>query len=223
MYKVAVLLSTYNGSKYIKEQIDSILSQEGINIDIYIRDDGSTDETINIISEYKSNNIFLTEGENIGVGNSFMEMIYTVPKLYDYYAFSDQDDIWLNDKLDKAIKLLENNRALLYASNQRCVDKKGDEIGLRYGANEKIHLDIISILQKNMIAGCTMVMSGKLINLLCKNKPSDELLKNRIHDVWVAAVASICGNIVYDNNSYILYRQHENNVGVPNKVGLGKK
>ena len=67
MYKVAVLLSTYNGSKYIKEQIDSILSQEGVNIDIYIRDDGSTDETVNIIYEYKSNNIFLTEGENIGV------------------------------------------------------------------------------------------------------------------------------------------------------------
>lgn len=58
MYKVAVLLSTYNGSKYIKEQIDSILSQEGVNIDIYIRDDGSTDETVNIIYEYKSNNIF---------------------------------------------------------------------------------------------------------------------------------------------------------------------
>lgn len=55
MYKVAVLLSTYNGSKYIKEQIDSILSQEGVNIDIYIRDDGSTDETVNIIYEYKSN------------------------------------------------------------------------------------------------------------------------------------------------------------------------
>ena len=54
MYKVAVLLSTYNGSKYIKEQIDSILSQEGVNIDIYIRDDGSTDETVNIIYEYKS-------------------------------------------------------------------------------------------------------------------------------------------------------------------------
>lgn len=94
MYKVAVLLSTYNGSKYIKEQIDSILSQEGVNIDIYIRDDESTDETVNIIYEYKSNNIFLTEGKNIGVGNSFMELLYSVPEIYDYYAFADQDDIW---------------------------------------------------------------------------------------------------------------------------------
>lgn len=125
MYKVAVLLSTYNGSKYIKEQIDSILSQEGVNIDIYIRDDGSTDETVNIIYEYKSNNIFLTEGKNIGVGNSFMELLYSVPEIYDYYAFADQDDIWSEKKIRIAIEVLQKNKKHLYASNQELIDKSG--------------------------------------------------------------------------------------------------
>ena len=139
MYKVAVLLSTYNGSKYIKEQIDSILSQEGVNIDIYIRDDGSTDETVNIIYEYKSNNIFLTEGKNIGVGNSFMELLYSVPEIYDYYAFADQDDIWSEKKTRIAIEVLQKNKKHLYASNQELIDKSGKSLGLRY---EKIKLYI---------------------------------------------------------------------------------
>ena len=71
----------------------------------YIRDDGSTDETVNIIYEYKSNNIFLTEGKNIGVGNSFMELLYSVPEIYDYYAFADQDDIWSEKKIRIAIEV----------------------------------------------------------------------------------------------------------------------
>ena len=212
MYKVAVLLSTYNGSKYIKEQIDSILSQEGVNIDIYIRDDGSTDETVNIIYEYKSNNIFLTEGKNIGVGNSFMELLYSVPEIYDYYAFADQDDIWSEKKIRIAIEVLQKNKKHLYASNQELIDKSGKSLGLRYEKNKIIHLNPIAILEQNQIAGCTMVFDGFLKRQLDLNQPSKELLANRIHDVWVAMVASLFDSIIYDERAFIKYRQHDDNV-----------
>ena len=97
--QVAVLMSTYNGEKYIRDQIDSILSQIKVNVTLFIRDDGSTDSTVKIITQYteKYSNIKFWVGENIGVGNSFMQLLYSLTDEFDYYAFSDQDDIWLNE------------------------------------------------------------------------------------------------------------------------------
>ena len=133
MYKVAVLMSTYNGEKYLREQIDSILAQEGVDVTLYIRDDGSSDSTIEIINEYltKTNRIKFYIGENIGVGNSFMQLVYDCPEDYDYYAFSDQDDIWLTEKMQVAVdSLKEYSNPFLYCSNQILVDKNGKIIGL---------------------------------------------------------------------------------------------
>lgn len=212
MYRVAILLSTYNGSKYIKEQLDSILSQEGSDIHIYIRDDGSSDDTINIINGYENNNIYLTEGKNVGVGNSFMKLLYSVPEIYDYYAFADQDDIWSKEKIRVAIEFLEESNKHLYASNQELIDKSGKSIGLRYEKNKNIHLNAIAILEQNQIAGCTMVFDKFLKEQLDSNHPSEKLLLNRIHDVWVAMVASLFDSIIYDDRAFIKYRQHDENV-----------
>lgn len=212
MYKVAVLLSTYNGRKYVKEQIDSIFMQKDVNITLYIRDDGSNDNTIEIIRKYKSNKIVLIEGKNIGVGNSFMELLYSVPPIYDYYAFSDQDDIWRKEKLNVAINLLKQSDKHLYASNQELIDESGKSLGLRYPQDKKIHLDPIPILEQNQIAGCTMVFDQFLKEQLDLNRPPQNLLMNRIHDVWVAMVASLFDSIIYDDSAYIKYRQHKDNV-----------
>ena len=101
MDKVAILMSTYNGEKYLDEQIGSILAQEGVDVTLYIRDDGSSDRTAEIIKYYckRYHNVSFTQGENLGVGNSFMQLVYDAKDVYDYYAFADQDDIWLRDKL----------------------------------------------------------------------------------------------------------------------------
>lgn len=216
MKSVAIMMSTYNGSLYIREQIESILIQKNVMVSIYIRDDGSSDDTINIISELcaVNKNIILFRGENVGVGNSFFSILKLVPNNFDYYAFADQDDIWLENKLYEAIDMLEQTDKVLYASNQECVDKYGNSLGLRYSKNQKINLSTMEIINKNMLAGCTMVFKKKLFVKIIETNgfPSSLLLKNRIHDVCLATAASLLGGIVYDNRSFIYYRQHENNV-----------
>ena len=94
MNKVQVLLSTYNGEKYIKEQIESILNQEGVEVSLLIRDDGSSDRTIEIVKKIseQNNNIILFKGQNMGPARSFMDLVKKSDEV-DYYAFADQDDV----------------------------------------------------------------------------------------------------------------------------------
>ena len=95
MKKVQVLLSTYNGEKYLKEQLDSIIAQKGVDVHILARDDGSKDDTIKILEGYE--NIDIIKGSNIGVCKSFFELINKSGE-YDYYSFADQDDVWDCDR-----------------------------------------------------------------------------------------------------------------------------
>lgn len=217
MKSVAVLMSTYNGETFITNQIESILNQKDVNVYLFIRDDGSSDNTTWIIKHFaKNNKVSLIHGSNIGVGNSFMNLVKTVGNEFDYYAFSDQDDIWLEDKLIRAIEMIEKkDNPVLYCSNQMLIDKEGNRIGKRHLVNVNTHY--LRILNDNDLSGCTMVWNNQLQALLADpvRFPSKYLLDIRIHDVWVAMVASVVGEIVYDDNAYILYRQHEDNyVGV---------
>ena len=100
-------MSTYNGERYLREQIDSILQQIDVEIELIIRDDGSNDGTVQIIEEYASKYPCISYycGDNVGVGKSFMELLKNAPTA-DYYAFSDQDDVWLKDKLIRAVKAI---------------------------------------------------------------------------------------------------------------------
>ncbi len=226
MNRVAVLMSTYNGVKYLKEQMDSILTQEGVDVTLFIRDDGSSDGTIDILKEYVETykNIILNVGDNLGVGNSFMQLVYDCPDDYDYYAFADQDDIWLGEKLKKAVsKIGEETQPVLYCSNQILVDKDLKTIGMRYSG--ALSTSYMQILFGNKFAGCTMVWNRPLQKILSdeKRRPSMMLLRNRIHDVWVAMVASVVGLIIYDEDSCILYRQHENNVVGVKKENITKE
>ena len=131
IYKVMVLMSTYNGEKYLREQIDSILGQTGVSVKLLIRDDGSKDNTVEIVKQYckENDDIKLVEGKNVGFAESFMELVYRANLYSDisYFAFSDQDDVWLNDKLISAIHMLEGihekNAPNLYFSTARAVDK----------------------------------------------------------------------------------------------------
>ncbi len=214
MNRIAVLMSTYNGEKYIREQIDSILDQKNVSLDLFIRDDGSSDNTVNIIKEYleQNNNIHLVCGENVGVGNSFMNLLYSAPDDFDFYAFSDQDDIWDENKLHEAATLLQKTSKYLYASNMECVDEGGNTQGIRF-KDEEIFIKPAHILGFNMLAGCTLMMSNEFYKILvaASNRPSSDLLKLRIHDVWVVMVASLYDKIIYDSRSFIKYRQHEHN------------
>lgn len=215
IHNIVVAMSTYNGELYIQEQIDSILEQKNVKVDLFVRDDDSKDKTLEILKTYakKRNNIHFIKGENLGVGNSFMELLYSIGCQYDYYAFADQDDVWLPDKLNQGIaKIEDSDKPRLYVSNQILVDKDLNMLKMRFEVPPGVSFK--QILCQNQVSGCTMIWNRKMQELLvnANRRPSKELLKNRIHDVWVAMVASVAGKIIYDENSYILYRQHENNV-----------
>lgn len=210
MVDVCVLMSTYNGEKYIEEQINSIIKQRDVNVTIIIRDDGSTDKTVSIIeNEMKlHSNIHLIEGENIGASMSFFSVLWDAPLNYDYYAFSDQDDYWLENKLIKAVNLLEKTDAQIkvYSSSLCVVDRNLNIIADT--PMKRVQPTFGNSLIENVLSGCTAVMSKDFVQLV---RTYEMPRKQLMHDWWAYKVATAYGVVIHDYNSYILYRQHDNN------------
>lgn len=211
--KVVVMLSYYNGEKFIEEQVDSILGQKGVDIYLIIRDDGSSEFGKVAIEKYKNhNNIDVLDGENLGCTNSFFSLLEYAYKHYvnfDYFAFSDQDDYWLDEKLLKATAILENfsqEEMNLYCSNLIVTDSDLNKLGMMWPENVKVTLE--NSIVENHCAGCTMVFNKELVSFFFKNKPSEV----KLHDKWLFHTCLLFGNVYYDDHSYILYRQHGNNV-----------
>lgn len=204
MKKVQVLMSTYNGEKYIKEQIESILNQSDVEVHLIVRDDGSSDKTVEIIRNY--NDVKLIESKNLGVTKSFFELI-KVAEEYDFYAFADQDDVWDEDKLKTAVQTLElYSCPAIYSGNTRLVDSD-----LKYIKNETLRpiTTLGSALVKNYVTGCTTVFNNSLMSYLKSYTPNYAVC----HDWWVNLVClSIGGVSVYDYEPHMNYRQHGNNV-----------
>lgn len=206
---VAIIMSTYNGEKWLKEQLDSLINQTYKNIKIYIRDDGSKDNTLNILKEYekKESNITVFSGENLGYVKSFFEILKNVTDC-KYYSFCDQDDIWHEDKVERAVKMLdkeENNKALMYFSDYDFYDGDmnftGHFTGNKKGPSFRNSLvDVISLgncIVINDIVRQKMVLSGPEYVFA--------------HDWWAYCIASGMGKVIYDKTPTIKYRRHGNN------------
>lgn len=217
MSRVIVLMSTYNGEKYLRQQIDSILAQEKVEIELVIRDDGSSDTTIEILKDYSSKypNVSYYQGKNLKPCKSFMELIRN-DYCADYYALADQDDVWDKDKLYVATKMLseiDSDEPAMYYSNLRIVDadlnfcRKSHSYPL-------VAVTRFEPLVENLATGCTIVYNKQLHDLLVKNVVDHFSM----HDTWIYMTASIFGRTVYDFEPHISYRQHDNNV-----VGTYKK
>jgi glycosyltransferase involved in cell wall biosynthesis len=209
MYNVLILMSSYNGEIYINEQIESILAQTGVNIKLLIRDDGSKDSTVEIINEYTKQYscIELYQGGNLGPALSFFDLIVHAPD-YDYYAFSDQDDVWEKDKIQQAIGKISSTQEIpsLYISRAKLFDAELNEIAYRY-KKFKVKLFKEAVLNNNA-TGCTMVFNYKLMEKLKIYVPR----VNVMHDHWTYLLNLAIEGFTYaDENSYIKYRQHSNN------------
>lgn len=217
MNSILVLLSTYNGEAHLREQLDSILNQKDVNVDLLIRDDGSTDQTLDILSNYsrKHQNISYISGINVGVTSSFFKLFEMAKLSYDYYALSDQDDIWDLDKLSIASKALANvttDLPSLYSSN--CNLYYGDNRPLQKLDKANLTPDFRNALIENIARGASLVFNREL--LLKIRIPVDDRIF--MHDWWIYLVASCFGNVIYDFNPHYKYRQHDNNViGASNK------
>lgn len=214
MQSVLVLMSTYNGERYLRQQVESVLAQKGVEVALLIRDDGSTDSTLEILNEIKHeySTITVVTGPNCRSAASFMELVYEASRSYsnfDYYAFCDQDDVWCEDKLISAVRKLDefpNSTSILYLGAYQMVDSHLNKIETPIRVPL---LGVKSAIASNAATGCTMVFNKQLLSLVAARKPKDFIM----HDYWVYMVCLISGgHVVYDPVPHILYRQHGHNV-----------
>lgn len=218
---VYVMMATYNGEKYLCEQIESILSQKYVKVTLRISDDCSTDNTMKLLRRYANDNpnIIVTQNaNNLGVALNFMQMVYEVDyKAYDYYAFSDQDDVWLPQKMFIAIREIKNKKQepnrkeiknygvpILYCSDIMNVDAdltnpRKELTKIRPSLAERGNP-----LVRNWFSGCAMVFNQELVHLAKYYKLSDFL---RIHDVWMFLIAFYCANVVIDMDHALILRR----------------
>lgn len=215
MKTVTVFLSTYNGEKYLAEQLDSILQQKRIVLRLIIRDDFSSDGTIRILDTYarKYDCITLYKGnKNLGYIKSFMWLVtHCNPNSSDYFAFSDQDDVWDEDKLYQAVRKLEKKdqkEPLLYYSDLKVVDMNGKFI--KFANNWEGTITKYKIATFIGIRGCTMVYNSTLQSLLYDRVINDI----SGHDTYIALVAFWLGRVIYDEEAYINYRQTGSNLSI---------
>lgn len=206
-------MSTYNGAAFLREQIDSILLQQGVHVQLIVRDDGSTDATCAILDEYAHQGLLVwSKGENIGPAFSFMALLEGAPHA-DFYAFADQDDVWKSKKLLKACQSIADHRGgALYCGQTQLVDAKLNNLPT---PKLKPRLTFGESQIYAFASGCTMVMNRPLQQFIINHLPNEMPM---LHDFWVYTVTQAIGAKVYfDSNAYINYRQHNNNV-----VGLAQ-
>ncbi len=219
MYKVVVLLSTYNGEKYLEQQLDSLLAQTEQNIFIVARDDGSSDRTTEILDHYAAGGrLRWYTGENLGPERSFLDLLKNCDE-GQYYAFCDQDDYWHPDKLESALALLEKEPAdtpLLYFGKKRLVDENLQPLPRE---DIQVRTTCYGCAVLNGVAfGCTMVFNQALRALFRPFSPRHKYM----HDVLLYRTAAAVGRVIYDPQPHIDYRQHGGNVVGANRSGWEK-
>lgn len=224
--KLSVLMSTYNGELYLRDQLDSILSQElpeDIELKILVRDDGSTDGTDEILREYAlthGNILSYYSGENLRPQKSFWHLVCNCEPS-DYYAYSDQDDVWFPNKLTRAITTLEEEKKdipLLYNSNVVVTDRKLNAIAPMNA--EPLFTDFGHVLIYNVSTGCTAVFNDAARREFIRYDMDKNMviMHDRLSDLLVA----MFGKIIYDPEPSMYYRQHGNNVCGEQSLGRVK-
>ena len=213
--KIAVLLASYNGVKYIKEQVDSILNQKEVDVTIFISDDLSTDKTIEYLQEiYKGleNIVYLPSGSKFGgAGKNFFRLIRDVDfSSFDFISFVDQDDIWYEDKLIRAIKTIEDKQLDAYSSNVLAFWEDGKEMIINKSSSQARY----DYLFEAAGPGCTYVLKKDLAislqNFICDNW--EDVNKVELHDWFIYAFARE-NNYKWhiDEKPSMRYRQHTSN------------
>ena len=210
--KVQVLMSTYNGEKYVEEQINSIAENQidDIDISILVRDDGSgdrTQEVLNVLKAKERIQIEVMKGKNLGVTRSFLQLIKNAPEA-DLYFFADQDDKWSEDKIATVVDLGKmSDEPAVYVSGYYLTDATLN-VQSEWIPSENTENSLLQILFANMVPGCVMGFNRALLLEMQKDLPEDVPM----HDIYALATAYCCGSIRYIEKPLVYYRQHGNNV-----------
>ena len=221
--KIDILMATYNGEKYLREQLDSILNQSYSNFRLLISDDCSQDSTKEILNEYVQKDrrvIVFVQKKNLGVCKNFEYLMKKVEN--DYFMFADQDDVWKKDKIKKCIEKIKNEDCDLVYSNLEVVNQDLQLLNKSYwkikGFEKKVkkYNNFESLYLNNFITGCTMLVKSKWMD---KILPLPHNSKYILHDYWTALIVSQNGKIAYVDETLVEYRQHiENRVGSKRKT-----
>lgn len=215
-----ILLATYNGEAYLQEQLDSLLNQDFRDWRLLVRDDGSSDETAEILEAYASKfshriRVVPNHGANLGIIGNFSELMRNSDA--EYFMFCDQDDLWLPEKVRLTLKKMKEMEAacgpgipLLVHTDLRIVDASLDPVvdsGHRFQQIDPVKGDTLSrLLVQNIATGCTIMMNRALRDLALPI-PGAALM----HDHWLSLVAACFGKIAYLPRPTLLYRQHGGN------------
>ena len=220
--KLNVLMSSYNGEKYIAEQIDSILAQKAdFQIMLTVRDDGSKDGTCGILQKYADEGkLKWYTGKNLRSAKSFWDMVRNCDDA-DYYAFCDQDDFWLEDKLQKAVDRLskeDKDLPLLYCGSVIVTDEDLNALPLE--VSDIHYTDFAHSLIYSLAPGCTFVFNDTARKELIKYDTDKYYIY--MHDWLAHQIIAMKGKVIYDTEALMYYRQHGNNVVGAQKKGIGK-
>lgn len=207
--RVIVLMSTFNGEKYIDAQIRSILDQLPSDGLLMVRDDGSHDGTVARIQAFDDARIQLLLGENIGFAHSFLTLLSLTPSDTDMVMFSDQDDVWLDGKIQRAWEHLQPlvHRPALYCSAQMLANEA--LVTLHPTPPWPRPPSFANALVENIVTGCTAALNRPAIQLLQRAGVPHGV---RFHDWWLYLVISAFGTVVFDDQPTVLYRQHGKNL-----------
>ena len=230
---VLIMMAVYNGEKYIAEQIDSIIAQSCTNWTLIIQDDGSSDNTAEIVEEYTAGDDRIhyvkNESEVHGAFENFFSLINKckMMKAYDYYMFADQDDIWHADKIEKLMTFLEEKNltrpALVYA-DMATVDQDGQVISESLDAQwglEKTKRS--SFFLSHKVFGCNMMMNRLLFDKVTPLPLTEEHLSIMSHDNYYTKFAAVFGYVYYDPEVLMDYRRHGENSTAGQKYSVDIK
>lgn len=215
---IDILMATYNGEKYIEEQIQSILNQTYTDFKLIIHDDGSNDSTVHIIRKYAEqfpDKIqFIDDGiKTGGAKNNFFHLLKFSKA--EYIMFADQDDIWKANKVKNAVRCIMEEASqsddipLMGYSDLIVVDERLAVINDSFFNMQNLAYDRNSfnnLLVQNIVTGCTTIFNRKLAQM-CTEMPTESIM----HDWWLALITSAFGRMFYMEDKDILYRQHGNN------------
>jgi glycosyltransferase involved in cell wall biosynthesis len=227
---IDILLATYNGEKYIKEQLESLLAQSERDFVVNICDDCSTDRTVEILRHYVKRypdriKLIVNEKNSGSAAFSFFKLLHRAKG--DYVMFCDQDDVWLEDKVKLSLEKIKeaereygSNIPILLHTDLTVVDeglnvKARSMFALQHLDSEKIAVNNLAV--QNIVTGCTMMLNRALADRLTHIPVSVP-----VHDWWIALYTACCGKIVFCDEPTLLYRQHSSNVcGAQNMADMG--
>ncbi|MDQ1244436.1 MAG: hypothetical protein QG565_776 [Campylobacterota bacterium] len=229
MVKICILLSTYNGEKYLGEQLDSLFAQTYENFEILVRDDGSNDKTMEIIKSFQDRypsqiKILKDSFGNIGSAYSFMRLLEGSNS--EYFMFCDQDDVWMKDKIKHSVQKMQEleekyakDIPLMVFSDLRVVDEKLNTVDMSFWHYQKLSPEISKnqkkLLAQNVITGCTV-----MINKEAKYVSLPFAVDTMMHDHWIGVNVAKYGKIAWLPEQTVLYRQHSANVAGAHRFGV---